>query len=594
MATEVLIQDDQIPDESPYAIDIVTRTINDEEHSLLYQVKRTDHDGKPDESKPIVSFFPFSEPQSEGGIDKHIFPAWAGARTSRTRKTYEEIFDEVLELVKMDPAAAAEKIKEFGLNYGHQSILGMVPIFLFFNNIPLEQAYWIFNRLWYGDGQESSSRYVKFSRMNFPNIEDFLDLSIIPAEAIEDLEYIKQEWVELLQLAENNYKKWYSLIEVAYRAQFEDEDNPLEDSTLKARILDVVRSWIPMGATTSMCLLGNLRIWNNYIKIMQETGQAEYVELAEQIKAALSLNKTEEGKDVNANLDPLIKHTEPTFRIKENVAELKAFVAEMPGFNDLIEGTKMEPAYYVRETQVSMIDRTSVGVLTIMQYILVAYPRLREEEVLQWLGSLNESQIRSLSIIVFKGHTRHEKMGNLGDIRGDRIFILNTAIAQLRDLNRHRTFGRQDIAFLSQIDYAPEGGFDYEAMIAEGFNMSSKIVETTGLMHLRTEWAEDANIYYARLMDYYRYLKQRFPNVDLHLIRKLLPLGHNTRMHMSASPAHLDYFFDQRSTPGNDQSNADIVARMIETLDTDPSLAGLSAQIGNFDYNNENAFRDRT
>lgn len=594
MADKVLTLDEQTPQEYPYAIDVVTRNIDGEDRNLLYQVKRRDQDGEPDDTKPIVSFFPFSEPKSEGGIDKHIFSAWSGARTSRTRKSYEEIFDEVLELVKMDPAAAAEKIKEFGLNYGHQSILGMIPVFLFFNNIPLEQAYWIFNRLWYGDGQESSSRYVKFSRMNFPKIEDFLDLSVIPQEAREDLEHIQQEWVDILQLAENNYKKWYELIEEGYKAQFEEGDSPIEDSTLKARILDVVRSWIPMGATTSMCLLGNLRIWNNYIKILQETGEEEYIELAKQIKAALSLSNTEEGKDVNANLEPLIKHTEPTFRIRENIAELKTAIIEMPGFIDLLEGTKMGPAYYVRETQVSVIDKTSVGVLTIMQYILVAYPRLTEEIVLEWLSCLDANQIRALSMIVFKGHTRHEKMGNLGDIRGDRIFVLNTAIAQLRDLNRHRTFGRQDIAFLSQIDYAQDGHVDYEAMISEGFNMSSKIVETTGLQHLKTEWAADANIYYTRVMDFYNYLKQRFPNTDLHLIRKLLPLGHNTRMHLSASPAHLDYFLDQRSTPGNDQSNADIVAKMIDTLETDPSLAGLYAQIAEFDYNDPVAFRDRT
>lgn len=594
MADKVLTVDEQTPDNSPYSIDVVTREIDGEEKNLLYQVKHVREDGEVDESKPIVSFFPFSEPKSEGGIDKHIFPAWAGARTSRTRKSYEEIFDEVLELVKMDPAAAAEKIKEFGLNYGHQSILGMIPIFLFFNNIPLEQAYWIFNRLWYGDGQESSSRYVKFSRMNFPKIEDFLDLSQIPAESREDLEYIQREWVEILQMAEDNYKKWYALIEEAYKAQFEEDDNPLEDSTLKARILDVVRSWIPMGATTSMCLLGNLRIWNNYIKILQETGEQEYIELADQIKAALSLSNSEEGSDVNANLEPLIKHTEPTFRIKENISDLKQYLSNIPTFNDILEGSRMGPTSYVRETQVTLIDRTSVGVLTIMQYILVAYPRLNEETVLQWLSTLDEQQIRELSLIVFKNHTRHEKMGNLGDIRGDRIFVLNTAIAQLRDLNRHRTFGRQDIAFLSQIDYATDSDIDYEAMISEGFNISSKIVETTGLKHLRGEWVTDANMYYTRVMDFYRYLKERFPDTPLHLIRKLLPLGHNTRMHLSASPAHLDYFFDQRSTPGNDQSNADIVGRMIATLETDPSLAGLSAQISEFNYNDPVAFRDRT
>ncbi len=594
MADQVLTFDESIPEESPYTVDVVTRNIGGQNRNLLYQVKRKDEAGEPDNSKPIVSFFPFSEPKSEGGTDKHIFPAWAGARTSRTRKTYEEIFDEVLDLVKMDPAAAAEKIKEFGLNYGHQSILGMIPIFLFFNNIPLEQAYWIFNRLWYGDGQESSSRYVKFSRMNFPKIEDFLDLSAIPAEAHEDLEYIKQEWQDILQLAENNYKKWYELIEAGYRAQFEEDDNPIEDSTIKARILDVVRSWIPMGATTSMCLLGNLRIWNNYIKILQETGEEEYIELAKQLKAALSLSNTEEGEDVNANLEPLIRHTDPTFQIKENIAVLKSHVIDLPGFRDLVEASAMTPAYYVRETQVTLIDKTSVGVLTIMQYILVAYPRLAEESVLQWLSTLSEDQIRELSYIVFKNHTRHEKMGNLGDIRGDRIFVLNTAIAQLRDLNRHRTFGRQDIAFLSQIDYAADGEVDYEAMISEGFNMSSKIVETTGLQHLKGEWATDANIYYSRVMDFYRYLKQRYPNTDLHLIRKLLPLGHNTRMHLSASPAHLDYFFDQRSTPGNDQSNADIVGKMIATLESDPSLAGLYAQINEFDYNDPVTFRDRT
>jgi len=590
---------DLIPEQAPqhqylpYKINVVTREINGGSKNLLFQVKRLDSDGNADDSKPIISFYPFSGPKSEGEIDNHIFPAWAGARTSRTRKTYEEIFDEVLELVKMDPAAAAEKLKEFGLSYGHQSILGMIPIFLFFNNISLEQAYWIFNHLWYGDGQESSSRYVKFSKMNFPKLADFLDLSLIPPEAVEDLEFIQNEWVAILQMAEEKYKKWYSLIEQGYIAQFEN-GKPIEDSTLKARTLDVVRSWIPLGATTSMCLLGNLRIWNNYIKILQETGEKEYIELADQIKHALSLSETVEGEDVNANLAPLIKHTDPTMVIRENVAELKLYLKELAGFNELLEGTNTIPANYVRQTEVSMIDNTRLGILTILQYILVCYPRLREATLLEWLSTLGDETISQLSIIVFKNHTRHEKMGSLGDIRGDRIFVLNTAIAQLRDLNRHRTFGRQDIGFLSQFDYGRKGKVDYEAMISEGFNMSSKIIGTDGLKHLESEWSTDANTYYSRLMNYYQFLKQRFPHVDLDFIRKLLPLGHNTRMHLSASPIHLDYFVDQRATPGNDQSNADMIDQMLELLHTDPSLVGLGYHIPNFDYNDPATFRDRT
>lgn len=591
MADQIL--DVEQPEESsPFCIDVVTSESEDGEvKNLLYQVKRTDEHGEIDETKPIVSFFPFSEPKSEGGIDKHIFPAWAGARTSRTRKPYDEIFEEVASLGKMDPKAAAEKIREFGLNYGHQSILGMIPIFLFFNNISLEQAYWIFNHLWYGDGQESSSRYVKFSKMNFPKLEDFLDLSLVPPEAIEDLEFIQGEWVALLQMAEDNYKKWFTLIEQAYVGQFEN-GVPIEDSTLKARTLDVVRSWIPLGATTSMCLLGNLRIWNNYIKILQETGEKEYIELAEQIKYTLSLSNTEEGEDVNANLEPLIKYTDPTHVIRENANELKLYLTELPGFNELLEGTKVKQVDFVRETEVTMIDQTSVGILTILQYILVSYPRLKEAAVLQWLSTLDDDTIRQMSIIVFRNHTRHEKMGMLGDIRGDRIFVLNTAIAQLRDLNRHRTFGRQDIGFLSQMDYTEE--VDYEAMISEGFNMSSKIMGTDGLRQFEGEWRNDANAYYGRLMNYYQFLKARFPDIDLGFVRKLLPLGHNTRMHLSASPNHLSYFTDQRATPGNDQSNADIVSRMLDTMHTDPSLAGLGHHIPDFDYNDQATFRDRT
>ncbi len=574
-----------------FSIDVVTREVDGKQHNLLYQVKRQDP------TKPIVSFFPFSEPKSEGGIDKHIFPAWSGARTSRTRKSYEEIFDEVLELVQMDPVAAARKIKEFGLDYGHQSILGMIPVFLFFNNISLEQAYWIFHHLWYGDGQESSSRYIKFNKMNFPRIEDLMDFSVIPAESEADKEHIIEQYYELLAMAEGNYVKWYQLIEQGYLQQFagNPEDEPLEDSTIKARVLDVVRSWIPMGATTSMCLLGNQRIFNNYIKIMQETGEQEYVELAEQLRFALSLSETEEGQDVNANLEPLIKYTDPTLTIRENVSNLRAYLEAMPAFNELLEGAVPNTVDYARQTEVTLIDGAPSGALVAMQYICTAYPNLKESTVLSWLATLDDQAKREIGSIIFQNHTRHEKMGNLGDIRGDKLFVLNTALAQLRDFNRHRALGRQDIGYLLNFDYNENDQVDYEAMIANGFNTSSKIIKTEGLQHLQGQWEADANAYYQKLMEFYKYLAARFPNKDLTVIRKLLPLGHQTRMHLSGPPTQLDYFTDQRSTTGNDISNRDMAHDMLTLIqNSDPFLVGMTEDISAPDYNSRQQFSERT
>src|SRR5690606_33004549 len=77
-------------------------------------------------SEVTVTFAEFNP-----NFDVHVAVAWAGARTSRSDDDYHTIFAEVFDLMLSDTKAAAEKIEKFGLSYGHSSILGMVPIFMF-------------------------------------------------------------------------------------------------------------------------------------------------------------------------------------------------------------------------------------------------------------------------------------------------------------------------------------------------------------------------------------------------------------------------------------------------------------------------------
>ncbi len=515
-------------------------------------------------------------------FDVHVSVAWTGARTSRSDDPYNQIFQEVMDLVQSDPKAAAEKIEKFGLNYGHSSILGMVPIFLFINNIPIEMPFWLFNHTSIGDGQELSSRYVNFKDLSITDIVKFVDFEKLK---LEERELVRKKWIELQEKAVGNYEKWKEKVRDRYIKQFMDDDQNIKipESTLTARVLDIARMWIPIGATTSMCLLGNLRMWNEFIKKLKETGEKEYIELADQIKYLLQLKETDEGKDIQANLSGLVKHTDPKFIIQNNLDDLKTYLEDFPNFHNFLLNARKNSREYVTETNVTKVESVSVGEILVMQYILVLYPFLDEAEILAFLRTLTAEVKKKLGEIILNNHNQFDLMGNMGDVRGD-VYIVETAIAYLRDLNRHRANGRMITMLETE---------DVNSLIDNGFNKNYQLMETEGLKDLLPEWESDAEEYYNDLRYLHDLLSEKFPEVNLSFLRKLFPLGHQTKMHFSAPITQWNYLLNLRSTGGNDFGNRNIVYKILLNHRQDEYLAGMLPQINEPKPNSLEEFKSR-
>lgn len=557
-------------------------------YPYLYRVHSTDPNG------PIVSFYSFSNPY----IDNHVTSAWTAAATSRSLDDYATMFRKMIEMGQEDPDKIAEKIRKFGISYGHSSILELVPVFVFINNVPIEAAYFIHHVLETYASQEASTRYIELENFAITDISKALDLDTIPPESIGDKEHILKEWLELKQILVGNYKKWKDKVDKALREQFGEYlvngEKPIQNSTFEARTLDVVRGWIPMGAPTSMAVLSNLRTFINLLVMLRETTETRYTDLADQIQAALEISDTQEGREANARLGPLIRYSEPQLVIRNNIAALSSYLQQNDAFLELVSANREHVVEdFNAEATVELLDNADALTVTVIQYIKVAFPSIEELDILNWLNTLSDDQKAQIGSIIFKGHDRHHPMRNMGNIKGDKVYIVKAALAQLRDFNRQRSMGRADVGYALPLMHSPKP-LDYGEIIQNGFILPPQIREMYYLKEFEEEWKEDVNSYYFRLLAFYRFLRERFPEHNLDFIRDLIPLGHKSTFHMSPPISQASYIGDLRTTGGNDVANILIMEQINSILvESSPFLRDIE-QGRPFDLNNPSLFADRT
>ena len=63
-------------------------------------------------------------------MDVHSFVAWVAAKISREGRNFEELFEEIHQMVIAGLSTGA-KLAEVFNNYGHASVFDMVPVFLY-------------------------------------------------------------------------------------------------------------------------------------------------------------------------------------------------------------------------------------------------------------------------------------------------------------------------------------------------------------------------------------------------------------------------------------------------------------------------------
>nr|AIA18178.1 Thymidylate synthase complementing protein [uncultured bacterium] len=162
-------------------------------------------------------------------------------------------------------------MKNFYVGYGHKSIGDCGTVSIFVEGVSMLVAKAIQDWPLYS-GQEASTRYIDFQTQPFKN----------PADSKEG-EEILEAWRTFYMDAMEPTKEYV-------RSQFpigEGEPQGVYDKAINARAFDILRGFLPAGATTNLAWHTNLRQAADKIMILRHHPLAEVRNVAEAIETTL-------------------------------------------------------------------------------------------------------------------------------------------------------------------------------------------------------------------------------------------------------------------------------------------------------------------
>lgn len=291
-----------------------------------------------------------------------------------------------------DPDKSVEAIFKF-VDYGHASIAGLTGgIAMAVDGCSMYLAYKLFEIAQLSDGQESSTRYIQLNKDGLPTPEEL---------GIPDS--LKSEWRQLMEDSFALYHELYTSLDAEAQANPEVIRYPKgANEKVIARIrknyaLDRARYLIPFATRNNCALVMSARVWAQTIR------QLDALELPEARRCAELLRG-----ELNKFAPRLTRHS---FRDEASVAQAD------------------------QEVQFSRryISSNGAGIENLKDEVYVH----TEQEFPGFLGS-----IQSLPNAFEKKVNRYSSVGE----RVRRTFVRfawnNISIAELRDLNRHRSGNR--------------------------------------------------------------------------------------------------------------------------------------------------------
>lgn len=201
------------------------------------------------------------------------------ARYSRSNDGLGAILDKVdLE----NPDASIDRILKF-VDYGHASIGGLTGgIAVALDDVSMWLAYKLFEIAQMADGQESSTRYITMAATSLPSPEELG----IP----EDL---SERWQDLMARCFEAYHAEYERLGAVGKEQPElirlpEGASPAMANRLRKNYaLDRARYFIPLATKTSLALVMSSRMWAEAVKHLSSLPQVEAREAAELLRTEL-------------------------------------------------------------------------------------------------------------------------------------------------------------------------------------------------------------------------------------------------------------------------------------------------------------------
>lgn len=224
------------------------------------------------------------------------------ARYSRSNIGLENI----LKKVDLDnPGASIDRILKF-VDYGHASIAGLTGgIAMALDDVSMWLAYKLFEIAQMADGQESSTRYITLKESGLPEPEV---LGIPPDLAVD--------WRSLMLDCFGAYFREYDRLEALAEAhpekvRFPDNAKPLVKKRIRKNYaLDRARYFIPFATKTNLALVMSSRMWTEAIKHIESLPQGEAHRCAEALRGELT------------KFSPrLVKHSHSEFSYREQARQ---------------------------------------------------------------------------------------------------------------------------------------------------------------------------------------------------------------------------------------------------------------------------------
>jgi thymidylate synthase ThyX len=308
------------------------------------------------------------------------------ARYSRSNKGIDAI---LASIDWNDPDKAVDGIFRF-VDYGHASIAGMTGgIAMVIDGCSMFLAYKLFELSQYADGQESSTRYIKMDATSLP-----------AADQIGIPSPLSGPWHEYCSLAFTLYQETYERLDMAARKNPaivripKDADQKVADRLRKNYALDRARYFIPFATKTNAALVMTARAWAETIKQLDSLPLAEAHACAEGLRSEL-------GKFTPR----LIRHAAADEASRTQTGELIAHAVRRIREHGVPTGL--------------LADDVHVAVDNNLPHFLPPLQRVSDA----FNGKIN----------------RYSAMGSAVRRILVRAAWNNMAIAELRDLNRHRT-----------------------------------------------------------------------------------------------------------------------------------------------------------
>ena len=338
--------------------------------------------------------------QSKRSEDNHVAMALVAAKYSRNNKG----LDEILSKVDLKDNSFGESLTKLVVDFGHQSVKELTNTFgISLEGITNFAASEIFRESPCGSGIESSTRYIK---MNSSSLPDPISLGIPEKYA--------DEWYSIMTDAYKYYDfscKYFNDLAKNHPERLRIPNDLPDNVRLRLKknyYLDRSRYFIPFATKTNMIIFQNIANWEKLLKKFYSSNHKELITIADKIKNILL-----------PYVGPFLKYAnkDKSYEYQNNRKYDKLF---------------------------SLVDK--IGITNIKDdadlHILDSHP--------DWF---DEKEI--LKEDLQKRKDRYSAIGEKIESIPVRFFLNNLAIAEYRDLNRHR-LGKKSVNMIPYGFYLPD------------------------------------------------------------------------------------------------------------------------------------------